>query len=74
MPTYEYACETCGTFAAMHPIAERDRATDCPRCERPAPRVMGSGPHVSSLKSGRRSGSDGSYARLTHMAGCVCCT
>ncbi len=33
MPMYEYRCETCGEeFTLMRPMAERDKAPDCPEC------------------------------------------
>lgn len=74
MPTYDYACARCGTFAAMRPIAERDRATNCPRCGEAATRLVAS-PHVGGMQSlHERETSDGRYARMRHAAGCGCCT
>jgi putative FmdB family regulatory protein len=81
MPTYEYACASCGPFDALRPIAERDRAADCPGCSQPAPRVLGGGPNLAGLAAatrrtmaaGERAAGDGSYPRMRHPAACRCC-
>ena len=74
MPTYDYACTSCGTFAATRRIADRDQATDCPKCGRPATRLVSS-PHVGGVQSlHARETSDGRYARMRHAGGCGCCT
>lgn len=40
MPLYEYQ-DSCGTFEALRPLGERDRAT-CPTCLGDAPRLLSS--------------------------------
>lgn len=73
MPTYDYECTRCGPFAAMRPIAERDRATACPQCGTTAMRLIAS-PHVGGMRMLHdRETSDGRYARMRHGAGCSCC-
>jgi putative FmdB family regulatory protein len=71
MPTYDYSCAACGPFDALRAIAQRDQAADCPRCGKPAPRVIGSGPHLVGDRSNR--GADGSYRRMRHPPACQCC-
>ena len=77
MPTYEYACATCGAFDRMRSVAQRDEATDCPRCGQAAQRVMGGAPRIATggfLRGGSSGSSDNSnYVRLKHATGCPCC-
>lgn len=41
MPIYECSCEACGiTFEILAPVSEANRKRPCPRCARPAPRVV----------------------------------
>ena len=43
MPTYEYACGSCGhTFEKFQSITEKP-ARKCPQCGRPVKRLIGSG-------------------------------
>ena len=74
MPTYDYACTRCGSFAAMRTIAERDRETACPKCGQAAARLVAS-PHVGGVRALHdRETSDGRYARMRHAGGsCSCC-
>jgi len=48
MPSYEYECETCGTFTELRPIAERDIPAACVLCDEPAPRVI-SAPNLALM-------------------------
>ena len=81
MPTYDYSCADCGGFDAIRSIAQREQPADCPRCGRPAPRVIGGAPRLSALDAAARRGpsaqqraaAEGSYGRLRHGAGCSCC-
>jgi len=40
MPSYDYECQTCGTFTEFRPIAERDVPAMCMICDSPAPRAI----------------------------------
>jgi putative FmdB family regulatory protein len=41
MPIYECSCEACGiTFEILAPVSEANRKRPCPRCARPARRVV----------------------------------
>jgi putative FmdB family regulatory protein len=85
MPTYDYACASCGGFDAFRSMAQRDEPVACPDCGAAAPRVFVSAPRLALLASGTRSAMDtnerarhepkksGEYARLRHPAGCGCC-
>ncbi|MDQ7794754.1 MAG: zinc ribbon domain-containing protein [bacterium] len=60
MPTYEYACETCGRFEHLQNMS--DPALDrCPRCQGPVKRMIprqvtvifrGPGFHVNDYRKG----------------------
>ncbi|MGV7030989.1 FmdB family zinc ribbon protein [Methylobacterium symbioticum] len=80
MPVYDYACESCGPFTVMRPMAEFQHPHDCPDCGATcrrafltAPRLSGLDPatraaHATNERSRhapRRSGS--------HGPGCGCC-
>ena len=74
MPTYDYACPRCGTFAELRRIADRDGAASCPKCGNAAARVVAASPHVGGLGSlHERETGDGRYARMRHATGCGCC-
>src|ERR1700732_741501 len=71
MPVYDYACAECGAFEVIRCIADRDAATRCPRCEKPAERVTVGAPSLGGSSSD--GGDDtGSYG-LRHRGGCLCC-
>jgi putative FmdB family regulatory protein len=85
MPVYEYLCESHGAFTAMRPMSEYLDPQSCPDCGTPAPRVMLSVPHLSSMSSERKA----AYAknersqhapltaddyRASHSPGCSCCS
>ena len=71
MPTYDYACATCGPFTASRPMAECAEPTACPACSEPAPRAILSAP---SLGSGARSPeAGGGRSMRIHSGGCACC-
>lgn len=54
MPTYEYACDACGGFDALRPIAERDAPCACPACGAAARRALFTAPALSRLAAGTR--------------------
>ncbi len=35
MPTYDYACPSCGGFDALRAFAQRDEPAACPDCATP---------------------------------------
>lgn len=88
MPTYDHACDDCGPFDALRPIARRDEPAPCPGCGRPAPRVLGAAPQLACMAAERRtaiatneraqhaprSSREGGYGRLRHPSGCGCCS
>ena len=51
MPTYEYACGTCGTFEQFQRITE-DPLSDCPRCGSAVRRLISSGTSIIFKGSG----------------------
>lgn len=51
MPTYEYACGTCGTFEQFQRITE-DPLSDCPRCGSAVRRLISSGTGIIFKGSG----------------------
>jgi putative FmdB family regulatory protein len=74
MPTYDYACARCGTFAELRRIADRDRAADCRKCGDSAMRVIAASPHVGGMRSlHEREAGEGRYPRMRHAGGCGCC-
>lgn len=86
MPTYEYACQNCGTFSVLRPMAERHAASQCPYCAGPGGPLLLSAPALSHLSSSQRTAiatnersahapqTVGEYQqRRGHPAGCGCC-
>lgn len=45
MPTYQYACGSCGDFEASRPVAEAAAPHPCPECGQLAMRELAS-PHI----------------------------
>ncbi|MFZ2989930.1 FmdB family zinc ribbon protein [Ideonella sp.] len=86
MPTYDYACATCGGFEAFRSLARRDEPALCPDCDALAPRVLVAAPRLALMDGGIRTAHatnerarhepqrSGDYARLKHPAGCGCCS
>jgi len=89
MPTYDYACPTCGGFDAFRALAERNEPMACPDCASLSPRVFVSAPRLACLNGSTRSAIEtnersahapisskeyGAYSRLKHPAGCGCCS
>ena len=75
MPIYDYACERCGPFAAMRPMARFRDPCDCPRCGSAASRTWVEAPAIGrGDPNGRRTGaSAASPAPTAHPSGCGCC-
>ena len=81
MPVYEYACEECGPFAALRPMAEYAEPCSCPDCGSASPRVMLTAPMLASMDAGRRTAfatneraQNEPKSTRTHGAGCSCCS
>jgi len=87
MPTYDYACGTCGGFDALQSIAQRDEPVACPECSSASPRVFVAAPRLALMESGTRTAMatnersrhepmrSGEYlASRKHPAGCGCCS
>ncbi|MFM0737044.1 zinc ribbon domain-containing protein [Paraburkholderia xenovorans] len=75
MPTYDYRCDTCGVFAALRRISERDAASPCPSCGKLAQRTL-SVPALSLMASTQRvahqTNERASHAPHRHGPGCGC--
>ncbi|WP_083253666.1 FmdB family zinc ribbon protein [Pandoraea sp. ISTKB] len=84
MPIYDFECATCGTFAVMRRIADRDAPCHCPDCgtegarviTAPALALMGGASRAAHATNERaanapRQSSDGPAGG--HRAGCSCC-
>lgn len=88
MPTYDYACPSCGGFESLRSLAQRNEPCACPDCGTAATRVFVSAPRLACLSGetrkayetnersahAPRSSRDGAYGRLKHPAGCGCCS
>ena len=53
MPFYGYACDICGDFELLRPMAAAGSAADCPGCGRPGRRLF-TAPALRSLAPGVR--------------------
>lgn len=86
MPTYDYACPSCGGFDAFRTLASRNEPAPCPDCAAPSPRVFATAPRLALMEASTRSAMDvnerarheprrsGDYQRMRHPAGCGCCS
>lgn len=70
MPTYDYNCQTCGTFSEVRPMAEFAQPQPCPACGDPAPRAFLSAP---ALGGGARMETAAAAPMRAHPGGCSCC-
>ncbi|MCF8157287.1 MAG: zinc ribbon domain-containing protein [Rhodoferax sp.] len=83
MPTYDYACPNCGTFAARQSMALYDQPLPCPNCTTLSPRglsvplSLSIGRLVTSSRFAADTSNsvdiDGGYKRLRHPRACACC-
>lgn len=85
MPVYDFDCATCGPFAVMRRIAERDKPCRCPHCGGDGSRVLGA-PSLALMAHARRHAhatneraanaprQSGDGPTLSHRPGCGCCT
>ena len=89
MPTYDYACASCGSFDALRPMGQRDLPVACPQCGEQSPRVFAFGAHLALVDETTRRAMDineraahvphstrnpDGYMRLRHPSGCGCCS
>jgi putative FmdB family regulatory protein len=85
MPTYDYACPSCGGFDAFRPLSARNEPAACPDCGAASPRMFVTAPRLALMDGGTRSAMStnerarhepqrsGDYVRLKHPPGCGCC-
>ncbi|GJD51242.1 hypothetical protein OPKNFCMD_3994 [Methylobacterium crusticola] len=77
MPVYDYACEACGPFTVLRPMAQFRDPHDCPGCGAAAPRAFLSAPRLSGLDAATRAAhatnERSRHAPRRHGAGCGCC-
>jgi putative FmdB family regulatory protein len=85
MPTYDYACTTCGGFDAIRSLAQRNEPALCPDCTAVSPRVFVTAPRLALMDGSTRTAlstnerarhepkTSRDYARLKHPTGCGCC-
>jgi putative FmdB family regulatory protein len=72
MPTYDYRCDTCGPFAVMRRVADRDAARACAKCGSLAQRLLGL-PALSLIPSTMRAERQvNERAVYTHQHGLGC--
>ena len=81
MPVYDYACEGCGPFTALRPMAAFRDPCACPDCGGEAPRAFLTAPNLAGMDAGRRRAMatnerSANEPRLSskHGAGCGCCS
>ncbi len=72
MPSYDYACATCGGFEAIRRLAERDEPCACPGCGAAAPRVLAFA-DARNAASPTSTRNEANYQRFKHRSGCACC-
>lgn len=80
MPVYDYACETCGPFTVLRPMAQFKDPHDCPDCGGSSPRAFLTAPNLAAMDAGRRK-AHATNERSAHAprrssghgAGCGCC-
>lgn len=78
MPVYDYACQTCGPFTVLRPMAQFRDPHDCPDCGGPCERAFLTAPRLSGMdaatKTAHATNERSRHApRRSHGAGCGCC-
>ncbi len=81
MPVYDYACEACGPFTVLRPMAQFKDPHDCPDCGTACGRAFLTAPNLASMDAGRRKAfavneRSAHVPRKSsgHGAGCGCCS
>ncbi|MCX4148930.1 zinc ribbon domain-containing protein [Paraburkholderia madseniana] len=72
MPIYEYACDACGTFDSIRPVARRDERTPCPDCGLLSPRIASGATVLLAQRGETMPAEEGAYG-FRHQGGCGCC-
>jgi putative FmdB family regulatory protein len=54
MPLYDYACERCGCFTALRPMAAYREPCTCPTCGVEAPRILVTAPAFLGMDAATR--------------------
>jgi putative FmdB family regulatory protein len=68
MPTYDYDCNSCGSFSENRPMAEFALPQPCPACGEPAPRAL-----TSPAIGGASAEPASATPFRSHPGGCSCC-
>ena len=81
MPVYDYACDSCGPFTVLRPMAQFQDPHDCPDCGTSCRRAFLTAPRLASMDAGTRAAhatnerSRHEPRRVSaHGAGCGCCS
>ena len=81
MPVYDYACEACGPFTVLRPMAQFKDPHDCPDCGTACGRAFLTAPNLASMDAGRRKAfatnersAHAPRKSSAHGAGCGCCS
>lgn len=81
MPVYDYACEACGPFTVLRPMAQFRDPHDCPDCGAACGRAFLTAPNLASMDAGRRKAfatnersAHAPRKSSGHGAGCGCCS
>ena len=76
MPIYDYACDACGPFTAIRPMAQFREPSACPDCGAGAVRTFLSAPAIlggSAYAATEPGATAPRPATTAHPAGCGCC-
>ena len=81
MPVYDYACERCGPFTVLRPMAQFKDPHACPDCGEACPRAFLTAPRIAGMDPGLRA-AHATNERSRHAprrsgahgAGCGCCS
>ena len=81
MPVYDYACEACGPFTVLRPMAQFKDPHACPDCGDACQRAFLTAPNLASMDAGRRKAfatnersAHAPRKSSGHGAGCGCCS
>ena len=81
MPVYDYACQACGPFTVLRPMAQFKDPHDCPDCGTASPRAFLTAPNLASMDAGRRKAfatnersAHAPRKSSGHAPGCGCCS
>ena len=81
MPVYDYACQECGPFTVLRPMAEFQDPFDCPDCGTSCKRAFLTAPRIASMDPGLKAAhATNERSRHEprrskgHAPGCGCCS